>query len=399
MTSMESHEWKSLRLQRLPENEFRELTKLKTRLRVSGTEIIDLSEGLPNTPPNPRLLSYLGRMALKPAMHRYPTRWGSVSLRDQIEQFLEGWFDVIPGKWAIIPVAGTKEAFAHISSALLNPGDTALLPAPGYPIYSVAASNAMAKCENYTLSDKGCPEISKLSHEILEAARLLFLTSPNNPTGLTVPRSSIEETIERCSQHNIVLCQDMAYANLVKKKGMAASALSIADKSQLVLEVHSLSKSLSVPGWRFGFVAGNRQLIEHLELSKSVFDTGLFPLVQKAARYALINFREFNEQPLATYQRRTELASRLLKAHNVRVNPDSTGIFVWLTINTQHGSGTAFAEKLLQNYNILVMPGAAFRDPEDRHVRVSLTVDDSVLEHAIPIIGKLIQSFRDLRNQ
>ena len=394
MTIMESSEWKSTRIQRLPENRFRELTKLKISLRAKETEITELREGIPDVPPSPRLLHYLGKMALKNCLHTYPNRWGASSLLKEIERFLQTWFDVTPGNWAIIPVAGSKEAFAHISSAVLNPGDTALLPAPGYPIYSVVASYTGAKYENYTFSETGTPQLHQLRNETLEASKLLFQTSPNNPTGLLVPPEGIKETLIKCSEHNIVLCQDMAYANLVQKKDKAVSVLSIADESQLVLEVHSLSKCLSVPGWRFGFVAGNRQLIENLELSKSVFDTGIFPLIQKSARYALIHFEEFNEQPLATYQRRIQMARSILEVYGDIVNPHSKGIFVLNLVDSERGSGTAFAQLLMENFKILVMPGAAFRDPEDLHVRVSLTVHEDLLGYALPIICQQIKSYR-----
>jgi LL-diaminopimelate aminotransferase len=386
--------WMSQRLHGLPKNEFRELTNLKAKIRAEGTEIIDLSEGLPDIPPHERLLAFMGRVVINPALSKYPTRWGMRSLTDQIEQFLLEQFNVIPGKWAVIPVAGSKEAFAHIAQSVLNPGDIALSPAPGYPIYEVAVSYAGAETVRYRLSDEGCPQLDQLSPTELGAARLLFLTSPNNPTGLVVPHAGILDALSVCARHDVILCQDMAYANLTGENHPATSLLSIADADKPVLEVHSLSKSLSVPGWRFGFVAGNRQLIENLELSKAVFDTGLFPVVQKTARYALANFTELNAPVRETYRRRMQIAARLLNDYGIETNSNAAGFFQWIKVNDQQGSGTAFTKKLLLRHNILIMPGASFHASEDKHVRISLTAHEAMIEKVFPTIGALLSEFR-----
>ncbi len=384
----------SRRLQELPKNEFRRLTELKAELRTDGKKIIDLSEGLPDLPPNDRFLAFIGRMAEKPELYRYPTRWGMDGLITQIEQFLCKRYSVARGNWAILPVAGSKEAFAHIAQAVLNPGEQMMAPSPGYPIYEVAASYAGAKTVRYCIDEDGSPLMPSVSKSVLEQVGLMFMTSPNNPTGKVVPREGVLETLSFCDAHDVVLCQDMAYANLTSPSHPATSLLSVARADQLVVEVHSLSKSLSIPGMRFGFVAGNRTIIQNLEVSKAVFDTGLFPVVQKAARYALVNFEEFNEAPLQIYRHRLQRSAKLLAAHGIQVAAGTAGLFQWVEVNAKKGSGTRFSEQLLNEHSILVLPGCAFSDTDDTHIRISLTVNNEIIDQVLPIIGRLLSQFR-----
>lgn len=382
-------------LRGLPKNEFRALTDIKQRLKEQGAKITDLSEGLPDLPPHNRILNYMKRISSNPDLYCYPTRWGMPSLINQIEQFIENRYDVDPSKWGILPVAGSKEAFAHIAHAFLNAGDTAISPIPGYPIYKVAISYAGARNENYRFDEAGNPILDSNSNLDLESTKLMFITSPNNPTGKVISREGISLTLSMCSANKIILCQDMAYAELSPPERSATSLLTLAKRSQPVIEVHSLSKSLSLPGIRFGFIIGNKSLVDQIEVSKAVFDTGLFPVVQKLARYALANFDEFNSAPKETYNKRIVRSNEILRKAGIETDNETSGIFTWLRVNEHQGSGSMFCERLLKEDGILVLPGAAFGEPEDTHVRISLTAPEPVLDKAIGIIAERLRSFRN----
>jgi LL-diaminopimelate aminotransferase len=378
------------RLTRLPPNHFRELSQLKAQLAREGRTFIDLSEGIPDLPPHPRLLNYLARSCARTDVHSYTQLPGSSSLRAALREYLRAEFGVERDDIGMLPGAGAKELIAHVCQAVLGDGDVALIPEIGYPLYRVAVEYAGGVPVSYPLraEDGWRPDLARLAEPLLARARIIFLNYPHNPTGAALAQEELDALVQFCRARSILVCLDLAYSHIYfgglgqrDHGGAAPGALRNAGKVDGILELHTFSKSLGLPGWRAAFAAGDPDLIELLETSRAVFSTGPSVLLQKALRYGLLHFREF-ARGLDVYRRRVSAAVAQLTAEGVAASTPAGTFFLWLRLPGP-GSASQFARSLVRERQVLVMPGAPFGEREDRHVRVALTAPSEVLDEAI----------------
>jgi LL-diaminopimelate aminotransferase len=372
------------RLLELPANRFRELTHLKAALAKECTDFIDLSEGIPDLPPHPRLLKFFSNNGCKADVHSYTGLQGISGLRAALFDYLRSEFSVQREDIDLMPGAGSKELIAHLCQAVLNEGDVALIPEIHYPLYPVAVKFAGAQAVAYGLRRDAnwAPDLQGLSEEVLARTKIVFLNYPHNPTGGVVPQNELDEIIAFFQERSILVCLDLAYSHIYYEGRVAPNALRNAKSSSGIIELHTFSKSLGVPGWRVAFAAGDKSIIELLDRSKAVFSTGLFVLLQKSLRYGLVNFPEFTAGIREIYEERVNHAVNALTDAGIDIVKPGGTFFLWMKLPAP-GMATEFVRCLMRDKKVLLMPGAAFGEKEDQHVRISLTAPSDTLNDAI----------------
>lgn len=378
------------RITRSSDNSFRRITELKQQLRNDGRTFVDLSEGIPDSPPDETLRVKLGQFCRQPHNHGYPTRRGITLLRERILDHLVKQFGATAHGWDCLPAAGSKELIGHITQAVVDPDSVVLLPELHYPIYRNAAEYAGAKIQIVPMDREKnfAPCLSALPESVLRDARLLWVNSPNNPTGTAIDGGTLRSLIQICQRNDIVLAHDVAYSHIRFDGGITHSVLT--GQCDGVVELHSLSKSVHVPGWRAAFLAGDPQLVKLVELSKAVFDTGIFVAMQKAMCYALHNFETHTREVCRIYAERVEFMSMALRDIGIAHIPPQGTFFIWCEIPTDEGA-MEFTERLLSETGVLAMPGSAFGKAGKRHFRLALTQPMQILEEVVTRLREVTQ--------
>jgi len=385
----------AIRIRTQPDNDYQELRRAKAKFRSEGINFIDLSEGLPDLEPDPRLVEKLNFYCQQPKISSYPNRQGVVILQKAIIEYMNAINGYVEGM-QVLPSAGSKELIAHASMALLNPGDIVLLPELHYPFYRLSASYAGAIIRTYPLTKDGRyqPDFETLDTELLKAAKLLWVNYPHSPTGAILEPESAKRLVFECRKADTIVIADAAYSLITRKNDVVRSIFTGLQAKEGILELHTLSKSLSIPGWRFGFVAGDPRLITLLESSKAIFDSGIFTAIQKACAYGLRHIFELSSAAVAEYSMRVEQVSSIFLRNNISFGPAEGTFYLWIALPSGSDS-REFVAKLLEEEKILLLPGTFFGEKGKEYIRMSLTQPLDVLEEAAKRIIHRIQLLTD----
>ncbi|MBN1688398.1 MAG: aminotransferase class I/II-fold pyridoxal phosphate-dependent enzyme, partial [Candidatus Omnitrophica bacterium] len=274
------------RLKKLPPYLFAEVDKRKRELIASGKDVIDLGVGDPDIPTPDFIVEALQEAARNPENHRYALDAGMPELRQTIADWFKQRFRVSldPAK-EVLPLIGSKEGIAHLPLAILNPGDVALIPDPGYPPYR--SGTLFAGGEPFYMplleSNHFLPDLSQIDKKILKKAKLMFLNYPNNPTSATATKEFFQQVVAFAREHKILIAQDAAYSEVGYEGYEAPSILEVEGAKEVTIEFHSLSKTYNMTGWRVGYAVGNPEAIALLGKVKANIDSGIFQAVQVAA--------------------------------------------------------------------------------------------------------------------
>jgi len=381
---------KAKRLNQLPPYLFAQLDKVKRRLREEGKDIIDLGIGDPDLPTPPPIIEKLSQAAKNPQNHRYPSYEGLLSFRQAVSHWYRKRFGVkLDPEKEILTLIGSKEGIAHISLALINPGDFALVPDPAYPVYRAGVIFAGGRPFPIPLREENhfLPSLREINKEAAQRAKILFLNYPNNPTAATASRNFFQEVISFAEEFNIVICHDLAYSEIFFDGHRPISLLEVKGAKEIGVEFHSLSKTFNMTGWRIGFVAGNQRIIEALGEVKTNIDSGVFQAIQEAGAEALKMEEEISQKMRRVYQRRRDILIKGLGEIGWKVNPPQATFYIWAKI-PGHLSSLKFAEKLLKQCGIVVTPGIGFGSYGEGYVRIALTVSEERIKEAIERIKK-----------
>jgi len=386
------------RLTRLPAYAINELAAARKRLLAAGQDVIDLSAGDADLPPPEVAVETLAQAAADPAMSRYAFQIGLVEFREAVAGYMKRRFGVdVNPMTELLPLIGSKNGLAHLPLALLNAGDVCVVPEPGYPAY-MGAVLADAEVELYPLraEHKFLVELSELPADRLAKTRLAFLNYPNNPTTALAPRDYLERTVEGCHRHNIVLAYDNPYCEITFDGYEAPSILEIDGAREVSLEFHSLSKSFCMTGWRLGWVVGSASLIAALTKVKSYVDTGQFLAIQKAGA-AVLNMAEELIGPIRdTFEVRRDVGVEAFRRVGLSVDSPKATMYLWIPLPVS-GSSADYAQQLLENEAVAVMPGSAFGKAGEGYFRIALTVGQDRLSEAADRIGHELERLRGLR--
>src|SRR5687768_4826987 len=375
----------SSRLERIPPYLFAELERKIAAKKEQGVDVISLGIGDPDTPSASLTVEALQRAAGDPGTHQYPSNRGRPEFREAVSAFYKRRFGVsLDPATEIVPALGAKECVFNLNLAFLDPGDVALASDPGYPVYTGGPLLAGADTHLLPLvpSRGFAPDLEAISPDRLEAARLMFINYPNNPTGAVVPDGFFEQVVELAREHEFLVVHDNAYSETTFDGYVAPSFLATPGAKEVGVEVFSLSKGFNMTGWRCAAILGNADAIKTYWRLKSNVDSGLFEAVQLAGAAALRGPRANVEEMCSIYQRRRDLVVEALSAIGVEVDPPKGTIYVWAPVPDGHTS-TTFAELVLEQAAVVVSPGSMYGPSGEGFFRISLTTPDERITEAV----------------
>ena len=369
------------RIENLPAYFYVEINKKIAEKRAKGEDIVTFAIGDPDMPTPPHIITRLCQAAQDPANHRYPETEGLPELR----QAIAGWYNqrfgvsLDAGK-EVLPLIGAKEGIAHIALCFIDPGDIALVPDPGYPVYSI--STILAGGEPYylpLLDENGfLPALDAIPEDILKRARLLWLNYPNNPTGAVADLDFFNKVVEFARKHDLAVCHDGPYSEVAFDGYRPISFMQADGAKEVGVEFHSLSKSYNMTGWRIGMVVGNAEMIDALKRVKSNLDSGIPQAIQYAAIEALTGAQDCIQEHNAIYQRRRDLVIDMLNSIGLEAKSPKAGLYVWAKVPQGYTSAD-LATDLLEKVGVVVTPGVTYGKNGDGYVRLSLTISDAGL--------------------
>jgi LL-diaminopimelate aminotransferase len=379
------------RLDRLPPYLFVEIDRVKGELALEGKDVVDLGIGDPDLPTFPEIVEALAGAARDPATHRYPAQRGDAAFKRAIAAWFESRYGVaLDPEREILVLIGTKEGIGHLPLAVLNHGDTALVPDPAFPIYPASVWLAGGEVEYVPLdSDDGfLPDFEKVPGRALDGARLLFLNYPNNPTGAVADLAFFERALETGREHGFLVLNDAAYSEVVYE-GPRVSLMQAKGGRENGIEFHSFSKTFNMTGWRLGFAVGNPEALEALAKVKDNVDSCVFTAIQRAGEAALALPPERLEEQVDIYRRRRDVLVDGLRKSGWLVPKPAATFYVWARVPTAERSRD-FAERVLTQAHVVTTPGVGFGESGDFFIRMALTTgEDRIAEAVDRIVGIL----------
>jgi LL-diaminopimelate aminotransferase len=373
------------RVQALPPYLFAELERKIEERRRAGIEVISLGIGDPDLPTPAEVVAEAQRQVARPDTHQYPSNRGRAEFREAVATFYRRRFGVeLDPDTEILPLLGGKEGVAHISFAMLDPGDACLVADPGYPVYTSGTLLAGAEPVLMPLTaEHGFqPDLESIPAEVTNRANLLFCNYPNNPTGAVCDVGFFERLAAFGLDRGVPIVHDNAYSEITFDGYTAPSFLEARGAREAGVEMFSLSKTYNMTGWRAGAAVGNAEMLGALWKLKTNIDSGMFDAVQMAAVAALTGPQEHVREMCAIYARRRDLVVSALHAVGIDVPPPRGTIYVWVPVPAGHTS-VSFAELVLDQAAVVVSPGSAYGPNGEGYVRLSLTVPDDVLREAV----------------
>ncbi|MDN3014972.1 pyridoxal phosphate-dependent aminotransferase [Paenibacillus sp. BSR1-1] len=378
-------------LNSLPKQFFASLVKKVGQYLEQGYDVINLGQGNPDQPTPGHIVAKLQEAAANPVNHKYSPFQGHQYLKQAVAEFYMREYGVtIDPKKEVAILFGGKAGLVEIPQCLLNPGDTILVPDPGYPDYWSGVALAQAEIAIMPLREKNhfLPDYQELSPEILSKAKLMFLNYPNNPTGATATTEFFEDTVKLASKNDICVVHDFAYGAIGFDGKKPISFLQVEGAKDVGIEIYTLSKSYNMAGWRVGFAVGNESVISAIELLQDHLYVSLFGAVQEAAAEALTASQECVKELNQLYERRRNVLIDGLRSLGWDVTAPKGSFFAWLKVPNGLTS-EEFANILLEQAHIMVAPGIGFGQYGEGFVRVGLLSSEERLREAVRRISCL----------
>lgn len=381
----------SKKLQQLPAQFFAALVQKVNNALAEGRDVINLGQGNPDQPTPPHIIKALQEAVENPQNHKYSPFRGIAELRQAAADFYKREYNVdINPETEVAILGGTKIGLVELPLAVLNPGDTMLLPDPGYPDYLSGAVLGDVNFEVMPLFAESnfLPDYNALSDEVKEKAKLLYLNYPNNPTGGTATLEFFKETVRFAKEHNIIVSHDFAYGAIGFDGNKPISFLQADGAKDVGIEMYTLSKTYNMAGWRIGFAVGNPDIVAAINLIQDHLFCSQFPAVQQAAAVALTASQSYADKLRATYERRRNVLIEEAQRIGWQVTAPRGSFFAWLPVPLGFTS-EQFADLLLDKADIAVAAGNGFGQYGEGYVRVGLLVSEDRLREAISRIEKL----------
>jgi len=386
----------SKRLRRLPPYMLGGLKQLTHQRRREGRDIIDFGMGNPDLPTPPHIVAKLCEAVQEARLHRYSASKGIFNLRRELAWYYGRRFGVeLDPESEVVAVIGTKEGLSHLALALIDEGDTALIPDPSYPIHMYSVVIAGGSVIGIPLREENnfVPSLSEITRDIQPKPKVLILSFPHNPTGGCVDLAFFEEIVQYAKRQGIIVVHDLAYADIVFDGYRAPSFLQAKGAKDVGVEFMSLSKAYSMPGWRCGFVAGNARIIEALARIKSYYDYGIFAPIQVAAIMALRSEEHIVKETAETYRRRRDVLVEGLRRIGWEVPLPKATMFVWAPIPEPYRAmgSMEFSRKLLDEADVCVSPGVGFGPHGEGYLRFALVENEERIRQAVRQIRRAVK--------
>jgi Aspartate/tyrosine/aromatic aminotransferase len=392
------------RVQKLPKYVFAMVNELKMKLRREGEDIVDLGMGNPDLPPAPHIIEKLCEVARRNNVHGYSSSKGIPRLRKAICDFYQRNYGVElnPETEAIMTI-GAKEGYSHLILAMVEPGDSVMVPNPTYPIHYyapiIAGGDAISIPINLEEKQNFEEYFLKSIHDTLKASfkkpKALVLSFPHNPTTLCVSLEFFKEIVRWAKREEVWVIHDFAYADLGFDGYKPPSILQVEGAKDIAVEIYSMSKGFSMAGWRVAFVLGNEILINNLAHLKSYLDYGVFTPIQVASIIALESPYEIVEKNRDVYQKRRDVLVEGLNRIGWPVEKPKASMFVWAKIPEWVGMNSLdFSLFLLKEAKVAVSPGIGFGEYGEGYVRFALVENEHRIRQAVRGIKKALERFR-----
>ena len=385
------------RIKRLPPYVLGLVNDLKHQARRRGEDIVDLGMGNPDTPTPKPIVDKLLKAATNPRNHRYSASRGIYKLRLAICDWYKRRYNVEldPDTEAVVTI-GSKEGISHLVLATITPGNIVFVPDPTYPIHAYSVIIAGGDLMSLPLrnSDEFFDELVKATKMTWPQPKMIIISFPHNPTTAVVNLDFFKKVVDFAREHELIVVHDFAYADLVFDGYEAPSLLQVKGAREVGVELFSMSKSYSMPGWRVGFVVGNEKIINALTRLKSYFDYGIFQPIQIASIIALNGSPKWVKEIVSIYQKRRDtLINGLARAGWVVEKPKGT-MFVWAEIPERFREigSLEFSKILLEKAKVAVAPGIGFGENGEGFIRFALVENEHRINQAVRGIRKLLRS-------
>lgn len=366
------------RLAALPPYLFVDIDRKKQALRGAGKDVIDFGIGDPDLPTPAFIVDAMAEALRVPANHRYPANRGSAGFRASVVRFFARRYGVdLDADTEVLALIGSKEGIGHLPLALVAPGERVLMPSPGYPVYHSGTlfAGGVPVVMRLTAANGWLPRFGDIDPENARRSVLMFLNYPNNPTGASAPAGFLEEALAFARSHDIIFAHDAAYNESYYGATRPTSILQLPGAKDVAIELHSLSKTFNMTGWRIGFAVGNREVLERLAKVKANLDSSQFGAIQSAAAAALDRFDDPVLETVRTvYRARRDALCPALRELGFSLTPPEATFYVWAGVPAVYDSFRV-VNKLLDEAAIVCIPGQGFGEEGAGYVRFALTVD------------------------
>ena len=377
------------RLDSFEEGIFSTLNDKKNELLRAGRKVYNMSVGTPDFKPAPHVMKAMQDACKDPENYKYALA-DLPELLKAVQYRYEKRFGVRVETDEIMSVYGSQECMAHIGMVFCNPGDTILVPNPGYPMFEMSGIMAKANLEYYTIKEENgyLPDLDHIPEETLKRAKYMIVSYPLNPVCVCAPDEFYPKLIDFAKKNEIVILHDNAYSDIIYTRKQGRSFLSFEGAKEVGVEFYSLSKSYNLTGARISFVVGNREIIEKFRTLRSQIDYGIFLPIQYAAIAALTGPDDFIEEQRQQYEARNRALCGGLRKIGWNV-PDSQGtMFVWAKIPEGYESSADFCIRLMERTGVIVTPGSAFGSEGEGYVRMALVVDEQMIAEIIRVLDE-----------
>lgn len=372
------------RLNSVSEYYFSQKLREIAEMNAQGKNVLNLGIGNPDLPPSVETIEMLCKEAQKPDVHGYQSYVGIPELRQGFAEWYRKWYKVeLNPATEIQPLIGSKEGILHITLAFVNPGDGVLVPNPGYPTYQSVSRLAEADVISYDLDEKNNwqPDFEALEKTDLSHVKLMWVNYPNMPTGANATTELFEKLVHFGKKHNILIVNDNPYSFILNERKL--SILAIDGAKDISMEMNSMSKSHNMAGWRMAMLAGNEQFVKWVLAVKSNVDSGMFRPMMIAAAQSLRNSEEWHNEMNYVYDRRRELAYKIMDLLECKYDKNQVGMFIWAKIPDTWKNAGELADKILYERNVFITPGFIFGSNGNRYIRISLCSPESMLKEVI----------------
>ncbi|HAL48423.1 MAG: aminotransferase class I/II-fold pyridoxal phosphate-dependent enzyme [SAR202 cluster bacterium] len=373
------------RVEKIPPYLFVEISRKIAQKKAEGIEVISFGIGDPDLPTPDPVVERLRQTAGDGPNHRYPETEGLPEFRSAVAAWYNRRFgiSVDPVK-EVISLIGAKEGIGHAALCFIEPGDIALVPDPGYPVYSVGTWFAGGECHWMPLREENgwLPDLEAIPADVADRAKVMWLNYPNNPTGAVADIAYFEQVVEFARKHDLAVMHDACYTDVVFDGYSHPSFLETPGAMEVGVEFHSLSKTYNMTGWRIGMAVGNADMINAMLIVKSNLDSGVPQAIQEMGIEALETTDEWLDGRNAIYQNRRDKVLRALETIGLHVDPPKASLYVWARV-PEGQTSASFTEKILDECAIVVTPGNGYGQYGEGYIRLSLTIGDADLDRGL----------------
>ncbi|MBP8856760.1 MAG: aminotransferase class I/II-fold pyridoxal phosphate-dependent enzyme [Anaerolineaceae bacterium] len=365
---------------------FAQLNKTITALRAEGKEIIRLDMGSPDLAPPDFIIDALNKAAANPALHNYAPLNGTASYKKAGAAYYQKRFGVdVDPETEILSLIGSKEGLFHLEQSILNPGDTIIIPNPGYPVYRAAARIAGANIYDLPLHPENSylPDFQDIPEEVARKAKILWLNYPNNPTGAVADLQILKQAVDFCMKYQILLAHDAPYCDITFDGFQAPSILQIPGAKQVSVEFNSLSKTYNMAGWRLGFMVGNPEVVRIVHTYKSQVDTSTFIPLMAAAEQALTGDQTWLQGRNEIYRQRRDIVIQALREMGIEAEVPRAAFYIWTRFPVRFPDSVTFCDRLLREAGVSTTPGSNFGSMGEGYFRISLGQDTMLIQKAM----------------